>query len=141
MGFAPASDVCKLVPEQEVGPSYVANEMIRKDIRESRAGFPLALELMVLDSRTRKPLPRAAIDVWHCDALGLYAGYTAMNPTEDGGLVVPAGRFQVDPLRAARLLRASIPSTRISTPENTVPADLRLRAWKLLRSQERRSGN
>ena len=85
MGFGPAPDVCTLEAEQEVGPYYVANELIRRDIRESKAGFPLALELLVLDSRTCQPLPNAAIDVWHCDALGLYAGYTKNNPMEGPG--------------------------------------------------------
>lgn len=85
MAFSPAPDVCTLEAEQEVGPYYVANEMIRRDIRESKAGFPLALDLLVLDSRTCKPLPHAAIDVWHCDALGLYAGYTKNNPMGGDG--------------------------------------------------------
>ncbi len=85
LGFASTPDVCTLEAEQEVGPYYVANEMIRQDIRESKAGFPLALNLIVLDSRTCKPLPHAAIDVWHCDALGLYAGYTKNNPLDGGG--------------------------------------------------------
>jgi len=85
MGFGPAPDVCTLEAEQEVGPYYVANEMIRQDIREDKPGFPLALELLVLDSRTCQPLPQAAIDVWHCDALGLYAGYTKNNPMEGPG--------------------------------------------------------
>jgi len=85
MGFGPSPDVCTLEAEQEVGPYYVANEMIRRDIRESKAGFPLTLELLVLDSRTCKPLTSAAIDVWHCDALGLYAGYTKTNPMEGPG--------------------------------------------------------
>lgn len=79
-----APDVCTLAAEQEVGPYYVSNEMIRQDIRESKVGFPLMLELAVMDSRTCKPLAHAAVDVWHCDALGLYSGYTSMNPTGDG---------------------------------------------------------
>lgn len=66
--------------------------MIRKDIREGKPGFPLALQLLVLDSGTCKPLPHAAIDVWHCDALGLYAGYTKNNPMGGEGPGGPGGR-------------------------------------------------
>ena len=91
-GFGETPDVCTLEAEQEVGPYYVANEMIRRDIRENKAGFPLALDLLVLDSRTCQPLRNAAIDVWHCDALGLYAGYTKNNPMEGpGGPGGPSG--------------------------------------------------
>jgi protocatechuate 3,4-dioxygenase beta subunit len=85
MGFGSTPGVCTLEAEQEVGPYYVSNEMIRQDIHEGKAGFPLALQLLVRDSRTCKPLPHAAIDVWHCDALGLYSGYTKSNPMEGGG--------------------------------------------------------
>ena len=85
MGFGPSPDLCTLEAEQEVGPYYVADEMIRHDIREDKVGFPLLLDFLVLDSRTCKPLPNAAIDTWHCDALGLYAGYTKNNPMEGPG--------------------------------------------------------
>ena len=85
------ADVCKLLPEQEVGPYYVADELLRADIREGKPGLPLTLQIAVLDSRTCKPLTNAAIDVWHCDALGLYSGYTKMDPTGFGGLGGPGG--------------------------------------------------
>ena len=91
LGFGQSPDVCTLEAEQEVGPYYVANEMIRRDIRENKAGFPLALELLVLNSRTCKPLSHAAIDIWHCDALGLYAGYTKNNSMDGDGPGGPGG--------------------------------------------------
>jgi protocatechuate 3,4-dioxygenase beta subunit len=79
LGFAPSTEVCKLNPEQEVGPFYVKDEAIRSNIAEDKPGFPLTLRVAVLDARTCKPLPNAAIDLWHCDALGLYSGFTAQN--------------------------------------------------------------
>lgn len=84
LGLDPAAAICKLVAEQEVGPYYVADELVRADIREGKPGLPLTLRLVVMDARTCKPLPQAAIDIWHCDALGLYAGFTKMNPTGMG---------------------------------------------------------
>lgn len=85
LGFAPQAAVCNTVAaEQEVGPYYVANELLRANIREDKPGLPLTLRLAVLDVRNCKPLSHAAIDVWHCDALGLYAGYTKMDPTGMG---------------------------------------------------------
>jgi protocatechuate 3,4-dioxygenase beta subunit len=85
LGLLQNSDVCKLTPEQEVGPYYVADELLRSNIVEGKPGIPLELRIAVLDARTCKPLPNAAIDIWHCDALGLYSGYTAQNPMGPGG--------------------------------------------------------
>lgn len=81
---------CTLMPEQEVGPFYIADELVRADIREGKAGFPLELRIAIQDTRTCKPLANAAIDLWHCDALGLYSGFTAMS--EMGGPGGPEGR-------------------------------------------------
>jgi protocatechuate 3,4-dioxygenase beta subunit len=65
---------CTLIPEQEVGPFYVADELIRSTIAEDKPGIPLALRINFIDARTCAPLPNAAIDLWHCDGLGLYSG-------------------------------------------------------------------
>jgi len=85
LGFSSAAEVCRLAAEQEQGPFYVDDEMLRSNITEGKPGVPLALRLLVLDSRTCKPLPNVAIDLWHCDAMGLYAGYTSSNPGEGPG--------------------------------------------------------
>lgn len=85
LGLSGVPEVCRLLPEQEVGPYYVADELLRSDISEARPGLPLSLRLVVLDSRTCRPIPDAALDIWHCDALGLYSGYTRMNPMGPGG--------------------------------------------------------
>ncbi len=85
LGFAPETPVCRLAAEQEVGPYYVADELLRSNIVEGKPGVPLSLRLLVLDARTCQPLPNAAIDLWHCDALGLYAGFTKQNPMGPGG--------------------------------------------------------
>ncbi|HEY4166929.1 MAG TPA: intradiol ring-cleavage dioxygenase [Reyranella sp.] len=69
---------CTLAAEQEVGPFYIADEAMRGDIVEDRVGLPLTLRLQVLDSRTCRPLPAAAVDLWQCDAMGLYSGFTQM---------------------------------------------------------------
>ncbi|MBE7158070.1 MAG: intradiol ring-cleavage dioxygenase [Rhodospirillales bacterium] len=94
VGLGPETAVCNTAAaEQEVGPYYVANELLRSNIRENKPGLPLTLRLAVLDARSCKPLPHAAIDVWHCDALGLYAGYTKIDPTGMGPGGPPPGGF------------------------------------------------
>jgi protocatechuate 3,4-dioxygenase beta subunit len=65
---------CVLTPEQEEGPFYIDLARIRRDIVEDRPGVPLALALTVVDSNTCEPVRDAAVDVWHCDALGVYSG-------------------------------------------------------------------
>jgi protocatechuate 3,4-dioxygenase beta subunit len=77
--------VCRLVAEQEVGPYYVADESLRSDIVEDKQGVPLSLRIVVLDAGTCKPLNNVAVDLWHCDALGLYSGFTKQNPMGPGG--------------------------------------------------------
>ncbi len=86
------SDICNTAAaEQEVGPYYVANELLRRNVREAKPGLPLLLKLAVLDVRTCQPLRNAAIDIWSCDALGLYAGYTKANPIGMGPGGPPPG--------------------------------------------------
>ena len=88
-------ETCTLTAEQEVGPFYVAGELIRSRISEDKAGIPLRLRLVIVDEATCKPVPNAAVDLWHCDAQGLYAGYTSANfgppPGEGGPGGPPAG--------------------------------------------------
>jgi len=69
------AEACTLVPEQALGPYYLADELIRRDIRDGKTGVPLALRLVVLDVRTCRPLADAAVDLWHCDAAGEYSGF------------------------------------------------------------------
>jgi protocatechuate 3,4-dioxygenase beta subunit len=85
---------CALTPELEEGPYYVASELMRSDIREGKPGLPLHLRISVVDKTTCKPLPNAAVDIWHCDAMGIYSGYEKqslgpMGPPGEGG---PGGR-------------------------------------------------
>lgn len=85
LGFTPESGACKLAAEQEVGPYYVTEELLRSDIIEGKSGVPLSLRVVLLDAHTCKPLLNAAVDLWHCDAVGLYSGFTAQNPMGPGG--------------------------------------------------------
>jgi protocatechuate 3,4-dioxygenase beta subunit len=65
---------CVLAPEQTEGPYYVPNERLRRNITEGRPGRPLTLRLKVVDASTCRPIKGAAVDIWHCDALGVYSG-------------------------------------------------------------------
>jgi len=66
---------CALTPELTDSPYYIAGEKLRRDIREGRPGTLLTLHLTVLDAGTCKPIPDAAVDIWHADAAGNYSGF------------------------------------------------------------------
>jgi protocatechuate 3,4-dioxygenase beta subunit len=66
---------CALAPEQTEGPYYIEGERVRRNITDGRAGRPLRLRLRVVNVSTCKPIKGAAVDIWHCDAGGVYSGF------------------------------------------------------------------
>ncbi|CAF0933347.1 unnamed protein product [Rotaria sordida] len=67
---------CLLAPESTEGP-YYWNSTVRNDITEGKAGVPFRLTVTVLDTATCSPLSDALVDIWHCDAEGIYSHYIA----------------------------------------------------------------
>jgi protocatechuate 3,4-dioxygenase beta subunit len=70
----PTTVDCILSPEQTEGPYYLDLDRVRSDITEGRPGTPLELTLNVVDGDSCEPISDAAVDVWHCDASGVYSG-------------------------------------------------------------------
>jgi protocatechuate 3,4-dioxygenase beta subunit len=70
---AMAAKACRLAPEVTEGPFYVELDRIRRDITEGRPGLPLTLRLRVIDEKRCRAIRNAAVDIWHCDAGGLYS--------------------------------------------------------------------
>jgi protocatechuate 3,4-dioxygenase beta subunit len=78
-GAAPAS--CSVRPEQTEGPYFVDERLRRSEIRSdpadgsAKAGLPLTLTFRVAEVRGTgcAALAGAIVDVWHCDALGVYS--------------------------------------------------------------------
>lgn len=75
------SSLCIVRPEQTEGPYFVDEQLHRSDIRidpsngHMKPGTPLALTLHVmrLSAGDCRPLPDAQVDIWHCDAQGIYS--------------------------------------------------------------------
>jgi protocatechuate 3,4-dioxygenase beta subunit len=67
-----ARSCLQLTPEQEEGPFYVDLGNIRRNVVEGSAGVPLALRIRLIDPTACVPLEAAAIDIWHCNAFGVY---------------------------------------------------------------------
>ena len=82
-GLAIASSLpsCVVVPEVTEGPYYVNENLERSDIRidtadgSTVAGSTLRLDWVVsqVDGSACIPLEGVLVDVWHCDALGVYS--------------------------------------------------------------------
>jgi protocatechuate 3,4-dioxygenase beta subunit len=72
---------CVVTPDQTEGPYFVDQQLNRSDIRVDpttgvvKAGVPLALTLRLVrvSAGTCAPLAGALVDVWHCDAGGVYS--------------------------------------------------------------------
>ncbi|MGP3769646.1 intradiol ring-cleavage dioxygenase [Streptomyces sp. SDT5-1] len=89
---ASAGETCyRLTSENTEGPYYLDLDIFRKDITEGKEGIPLTLQLKVIDAETCKPLRDAAVDIWHCDAMGIYAGYESASGTAGDGSPRPSG--------------------------------------------------
>ncbi|MGP3914134.1 dioxygenase family protein [Nonomuraea sp. 10N515B] len=65
---------CTVTPARSKGPFYLDADMIRSDIRDNKPGVRLRLAIKVQDSETCQPLPGSVVDIWQCDASGLYSG-------------------------------------------------------------------
>ena len=73
---------CVAKPELTIGPYFVDNKLNRSDIRTNpttnaaKPGTPLRLEFSVqqIANGQCSPLSGAMVDIWHCDAAGLYSG-------------------------------------------------------------------
>jgi protocatechuate 3,4-dioxygenase beta subunit len=98
--------------EGEEGPYYVDAAKLRTDLTENRPGLPLRLRIAVVNSKTCAPLENAAVDIWHCDAMGTYSGFTSQGSggpagfgggrRGPGGPGGPGGPRQIDETRFLR---------------------------------------
>lgn len=66
---------CVLTPEVTEGPFYLDLNSLRSDITDGKAGTPLAVRITVVDATACTPIKDAAVDIWHCDAEGVYSGF------------------------------------------------------------------
>jgi protocatechuate 3,4-dioxygenase beta subunit len=72
-GVASGLVSCVLAPEQTEGPYYVDDAAFRRNVTEGRPGVPLTLRLRVVDASSCKLVKGAAVEIWHCDAGGVYS--------------------------------------------------------------------
>jgi protocatechuate 3,4-dioxygenase beta subunit len=99
----PAVDAATCVlatPQVTEGPYWVDEKLFRSDIRTdpttgvARAGIPLTFTIAIQNASGSSciPLAGALVDVWHCDAKGIYSDEAAYNPGGGTGTVVTTGQ-------------------------------------------------
>lgn len=79
-----AALACVVRPELTIGPYFVDEQLNRFDIRSEpsdnsvKEGVPLTLAIGVYDvsQNSCDPIENAQVDIWHCDAAGIYSGVT-----------------------------------------------------------------
>lgn len=69
------SPQCTMLKNSVEGPFYFCTNPGIADIARGRPGVPLTVALRAVDAATCQPIRDAVIDVWHCDASGLYSGH------------------------------------------------------------------
>lgn len=65
---------CTMLKDSFEGPFFFCTNPGAADIARGQQGAPLVIALRAIDAATCQPIPDAVIDVWHCDAKGLYSG-------------------------------------------------------------------
>ena len=82
---------CTMAQEGTQGPYWFDVDSIRSDIREDRPGTVLNLALRVQDvsgcssGATAAPVANSVVEIWHCDAGGIYAGFETGSRGGAGG--------------------------------------------------------
>lgn len=80
---------CTLTHATIAGPTWFDAHDVRSDIRDGRPGVPLDVAFRVVQEPSCAPVPGAVVDLWQCDALGVYSGFAHAGPGNGGQ---PGGR-------------------------------------------------
>ncbi len=75
---------CVVSPAMTEGPYFVDENLNRSDIRVNTADgsvsegveFKLTMRILLADGDGCTPMPGALVDIWHCDAQGVYSDVT-----------------------------------------------------------------
>ncbi|MDQ1663113.1 MAG: hypothetical protein QOJ68_3093 [Blastococcus sp.] len=109
---------CTLTHATIAGPTWFDAHDVRSDIRDGRPGVPLELAFRVVRLPSCAPLPNAVVDLWQCDALGVYSGFAHAAPGNGGR---PGGRDRYgDKESAATDADRWLRGTQVSGPDGVV---------------------
>ena len=78
----PATPSLPLTAQTTEGPFYFDPGKVRQDITEGQPGIALEVRFTVVDTHGR-PLAGKRVDLWHCNAAGVYSGYAGQTDDQD----------------------------------------------------------
>src|SRR5579864_6026488 len=95
-----AATCAPLTPQVTEGPYWVEEKLFRSDIRTdpatglARPGVLLTFAVTIQNEASGAcvPLTGAYVDVWHCDAIGIYSDEPSYNPGGGTGTVNTKGQ-------------------------------------------------
>jgi protocatechuate 3,4-dioxygenase beta subunit len=98
--LAQTSTSVVLTPEETEGPYWVDEQLNHSDLATDptdnsiQVGLPLVLAVTVSQyaNGSITPLKGACVDLWHCNAYGIYSDEAAYNPGGGTGTVVTTGK-------------------------------------------------
>ncbi len=71
-GLKTRQNACILSPETIEGPYHIDKLLERSDVTDGEQGIPLDLSFLIRDSKTCELLPNIIVDIWQCNATGLW---------------------------------------------------------------------
>lgn len=76
---------CVLIPDKTLGPCHTNDVPVRQEITEGVAGLPVWVQLRIVEAQTCAPVRDADVEIWHCNAMGVYSGRAAdmCNPGDE----------------------------------------------------------
>ncbi|MCW2576326.1 MAG: Protocatechuate 3,4-dioxygenase beta subunit [Modestobacter sp.] len=118
MDLLAGSSPCVLTAETIAGPTWFDAHAVRSDIRDGRPGVPLELAFRVVQLPACTPVGQAVVDLWQCDALGVYSGFAGADPGDGGS---PGGRDEYgDKQSATTDAEAWLRGTQVTGPDGLV---------------------
>jgi protocatechuate 3,4-dioxygenase beta subunit len=85
------ANTCTTAKEETQGPYWFDVDSIRSDLRENRPGTPLVLAVRAHDlsscsnGAAPTPIANSVVEIWHCDAGGVYSGFESSSAGPGGG--------------------------------------------------------
>ncbi|MCW2675892.1 MAG: protocatechuate dioxygenase, partial [Modestobacter sp.] len=118
VGLLNGTGPCVLTAETIAGPTWFDAHAVRSDIRDGRPGVPLDLAFRVVQLPGCTPVGQAVVDLWQCDALGVYSGFARAQPGAGGR---PGRRDEYgDPQSATTDGEAWLRGTQVTGPDGLV---------------------
>jgi len=128
MSMAPVigDDLCVLTSQQVEGPFFVSAPN-RSNVKEDRQGKDLKLKMQIIGMSDCSPIEGAIVEIWHCDAEGVYSGYPeelAHDLWKTLNFIGLKGEH-VDPVNEKRFLRGA----QLANAEGIVEFDTIFPGW------------